>query len=68
MTTITQLDRLAKARLQIIILCPGFLEQISTNPGPASALTNLLQPGRAIVMLLGVSEESVTIQHRAGMH
>ncbi|XP_075215961.1 DBB domain-containing protein stumps isoform X2 [Lycorma delicatula] len=67
MTTMTQLDHLAKARLQIIILCPGFLEQINANPGPASVLTTLLQPGRAIVMLLGVSEDTVTIQHRAAL-
>ncbi|RZF39792.1 hypothetical protein LSTR_LSTR000440 [Laodelphax striatellus] len=44
MTALSQNEKLAKARLQIVILCPSFLDQIKNSPGPASALSTLLQP------------------------
>lgn len=67
MTALAQHDRLSKARLQIVILCPIFLEHIAQSPGPSAVLGNLLQPGRVLAMLLGVTDDSVTIQHRAAL-
>ncbi|XP_022205900.2 phosphoinositide 3-kinase adapter protein 1 isoform X2 [Nilaparvata lugens] len=67
MTALAQNEKLSKARLQIVILCPSFLDQIKKSPGPATALSTLLQPSRVFAMLLGVNDESVTIQHRAAL-
>lgn len=62
----SQHDSIFKARLQLVILCPMFLESLSSSLAPAAMLGTLLQPGHVLAMLLGVSDDSVTIQHRTG--
>lgn len=61
----SQHDSIMKARLQLVILCPSLLSSL-VAPGPAALLGSLLQPGRVLAMLLGVTDEAVTMQHRAG--
>lgn len=63
---VSQHDSIFKARLQLIVLCPVFLESLSSSLAPAAMLGTLLQPGHVLAMLLGVSDDSVTIQHRTG--
>lgn len=63
---VSQHDSIFKARLQLVVLCPVFLESLSSSLAPAAVLGTLLQPGHVLAMLLGVSDDSVTIQHRTG--
>ncbi|KAK7873874.1 hypothetical protein R5R35_005736 [Gryllus longicercus] len=58
-------EKMVRVKLQIVILCPQFLEHIYDNPAPASILTRLLQPDRVLAMLLGVEESNITEQHQA---
>nr|CAD7400142.1 unnamed protein product [Timema cristinae] len=55
-------EKMVRVKLQIVIVCPQFLEQVYQHPAPA--LGKLLQPDRVLAMLLGVEEDSVTEQHR----
>lgn len=66
MTAFIQNERLSKAHLQIVIVCPEFLKKISEQPGPASILGTLLHPARVLAMLLGVTDDMVNVQHRTG--
>lgn len=65
-TMLSKQDAIFKARLQVVILCPVFLECVSTSLSPATSLGSLLQPGHVLAMLLGVTDDAVTLQHRAG--
>ncbi|CAG2068785.1 unnamed protein product, partial [Timema podura] len=56
-------EKMVRVKLQIVIVCPQFLEQVYQHPAPA--LGKLLQPDRVLAMLLGVEEDNVTEQHRA---
>lgn len=58
-------EKMVRVKLQIVIICPQFLEHIYDNPGPAGILSRLLQPDRVLAMLLGVEESSITEQHKA---
>ncbi|XP_063243599.1 phosphoinositide 3-kinase adapter protein 1 isoform X3 [Bacillus rossius redtenbacheri] len=59
-------EKLAGAKLQIVIVCPQFLEQ-AANRGVSVALARLLRPDRVLAMLLGVSEEHFLQQHGADL-
>ncbi|XP_050293410.1 uncharacterized protein LOC126733955 isoform X2 [Anthonomus grandis grandis] len=43
-------------KLQIVVLCPTFLEFISQYPEESQKLTRLLLPDRTLVLLLGVND------------
>nr|CAD7588502.1 unnamed protein product [Timema genevievae] len=58
-------EKMVRVKLQIVIVCPQFLEQVYQHPAPA--LGKLLQPDRVLAMLLGVEEDNVTEQHRAAL-
>ncbi|KAJ8875860.1 hypothetical protein PR048_023763, partial [Dryococelus australis] len=60
-------EKMVHVKLQIVIVCPQFLEHIFQNPGPGTALGKLLQPDRVLAMLLGVSEDHILEQHRAAL-
>ncbi|XP_050293910.1 uncharacterized protein LOC126734365 isoform X2 [Anthonomus grandis grandis] len=43
-------------KLQIVVLCPTFLEFISQHPEESQKLTKLLLPDRTLALLLGVND------------
>lgn len=59
-------ERIAGVKLQLVIICPNFLEQLSLNPEPASALGKILLPDRTLALLLGVTEDDVKDEHKNG--
>ncbi|XP_054268083.1 phosphoinositide 3-kinase adapter protein 1-like isoform X2 [Macrosteles quadrilineatus] len=65
-TVASQHDSVFKARLQLVILCPVLLQCLSAAKSPG-LLGTLLQPGHVLGMLLGVTDESITLQHRAAL-
>ncbi|XP_046406145.1 uncharacterized protein LOC124171042 isoform X2 [Ischnura elegans] len=60
-------EKMAGVRLQIVIICPLFLDYLFQHPEPVSAIGRLLCPERVIAMLLGVEESSITEEHRAAL-
>lgn len=59
-------EKTAGVKLQLIIICPNFLEHISLHPEPASALGKLLLADRTLALLLGVTEEEIKDEHKNG--
>lgn len=59
-------ERTAGVKLQLVIICPNFLEQVSLNSEPANALGKLLMPDRTLALLLGVTEDDVKDEHKNG--
>ncbi|XP_044594902.1 phosphoinositide 3-kinase adapter protein 1 isoform X1 [Cotesia glomerata] len=53
-------DKISKARLQIIVVCPILLEKASNKPEQASALAKQLAPERVLAMMLGVHDGHLT--------
>ncbi|XP_071440146.1 phosphoinositide 3-kinase adapter protein 1 [Hetaerina americana] len=60
-------EKLAGVRLQVVIICPLFLDYLFQYPEPGSAIGRLLCPKRVIAMLLGVEENSINEEHRAAL-
>ncbi|XP_068081608.1 uncharacterized protein [Anabrus simplex] len=58
-------EKLVRVKLQIVILCPQFLDHVYQHPG--TILGRILQPDRVLAMLLGVEESSISEQHRAAL-
>ena len=50
------------SRLQIVIVCPVFLDALSSSPG-APILASMLQPASVLAMLLGVSQQTLDGHH-----
>lgn len=59
-------ERAFGVKLQLIVMCPSLLEQISWNPASASKLGKLIIPDRTLALLLGVSDEDLTDVHKTG--
>lgn len=59
-------ERIAGVKLQLVIICPNFLEQISLHPEQVNALGKLLIPDRTLALLLGVTEDDVKDEHKNG--
>ncbi|KAK0164870.1 hypothetical protein PV328_003439 [Microctonus aethiopoides] len=53
-------DKIAHARLQIIVVCPILLEHASSRPEQASLLARQLVPDRVLAMMLGVHDGHMT--------
>uniref|UniRef100_A0A1B6LJX6 DBB domain-containing protein n=1 Tax=Graphocephala atropunctata TaxID=36148 RepID=A0A1B6LJX6_9HEMI len=66
-TALSQHDAIFKARLQLVILCPVFLQCVEGGLTTAVRLNTLLQPGHVLAMLLGVTDDSITMQHRTAL-
>ncbi|XP_046674936.1 LOW QUALITY PROTEIN: phosphoinositide 3-kinase adapter protein 1-like, partial [Homalodisca vitripennis] len=66
-TALSQHDAIFKARLQLVILCPVFLQCVAGGLATAVRLNTLLQPGHVLAMLLGVTDDSITMQHRTAL-
>lgn len=59
-------ERCSQARLQIVLVCPIFLERILAHSGRPDSLSSLLQTNRMLALLVGVTEADITDQHKTG--
>ncbi|XP_026806381.1 phosphoinositide 3-kinase adapter protein 1 isoform X1 [Rhopalosiphum maidis] len=57
-------ERCSQARLQIVLVCPIFLERVLAHTGRSDCLSALLQTNRMLALLVGVTESDVTDQHK----
>ncbi|VVC39489.1 Hypothetical protein CINCED_3A014689 [Cinara cedri] len=57
-------ERCSQARLQIVLVCPIFLERILAHSGRSDNLSALLQTNRMLALLVGVTEADITDQHK----
>lgn len=58
-------SKITNVKLQLIIICPTFLELLEEHPEVYSTLGRLFNPDRVIAMLLGVTDESLTEVHHS---
>lgn len=65
--TQTMQDRIAKSRLQIIVVCPVLLERVTTKSEQASALARQLSPERVLAMMLGVHDGHLTENQKSSL-
>lgn len=59
-------ERCSQARLQIVLVCPVFLERVLAHSGRSDSLCALLQTNRMLALLVGVTESDLTDQHKTG--
>lgn len=59
-------ERCSQARLQIVLVCPMFLERVLAHSGRSDSLSSLLQTNRMLALLVGVTENDITDQHKTG--
>jgi len=59
-------ERCSQARLQIVLVCPMFLERVLSHSGRSDSLGALLQTNRMLALLVGVTEADITVQHKTG--
>lgn len=59
-------ERCSQARLQIVLVCPIFLERVLSHSGRSDTLSALLQTNRMLALLVGVTESDITDQHKTG--
>uniref|UniRef100_A0A2S2R4D6 Phosphoinositide 3-kinase adapter protein 1 n=1 Tax=Sipha flava TaxID=143950 RepID=A0A2S2R4D6_9HEMI len=57
-------ERCSQARLQIVLVCPIFLERVLAHSGRSDSLCALLQTNRMLALLVGVTENDLTDQHK----
>ncbi|XP_034938407.1 phosphoinositide 3-kinase adapter protein 1 isoform X2 [Chelonus insularis] len=60
-------EKISKARLQIIIVCPILLEKASSKPEQASTLAKQLTPDRVLAMMLGVHDGHLTESQKTAL-
>lgn len=60
-------QRVSSVKLNIVIVCPKFLEHVAAEPKSSAALCSLLTPDRTIAMLLGVMDEDLTEIHHTAL-
>ncbi|KAL1505425.1 hypothetical protein ABEB36_004997 [Hypothenemus hampei] len=54
-------------KLQLIVVCPGFLDFIVQHPEESANLTKLLLPDRTLALLLGVTDADLTDAHKTAL-
>lgn len=59
-------ERATNVKLQLVILCPGFLDFVSEYPEKCSEIGKLLLADRSLALLLGVSDIDLTDIHKKG--
>lgn len=59
--------RIRNSRLQIVVVCPVFLERVAERPDQAATISRQLCTERALAMMLGVQDCHVTPTHRANL-
>ncbi|XP_057338201.1 phosphoinositide 3-kinase adapter protein 1 isoform X2 [Microplitis mediator] len=60
-------EKISKARLQIIVVCPILLERASNKPEQASTLAKQLAPERVLAMMLGVHDGHLTESQKTAL-
>ncbi|XP_043271568.1 mucin-5AC isoform X2 [Venturia canescens] len=60
-------EKIGKARLQIVVVCPGLLDRVATRPEQAANLARQLSPERVLAMMLGVHDAHLTDNHRSAL-
>ncbi|KAK9693547.1 Dof, BCAP, and BANK (DBB) motif [Popillia japonica] len=58
------LEKTAAVKLQLIVICPDFLDQIAKNLNKMSCLSKLLYPNRILALLLGVTDNDIVDIHK----
>ncbi|KAI4459417.1 bank1/pik3ap1 family member [Holotrichia oblita] len=58
------LEKTAAVKLQLIVICPDFLDQIAKNLNKMSCLSKLLYPNRILALLLGVTDNDILDIHK----
>lgn len=53
-------------KLQLIVVCPSFLEFISLHPEECAILGKILLADRTLALLLGVNDEDLIEVHKNG--
>lgn len=56
-------EKIFGVKLQLLVVCPRFLEIIEENPTNSGVLGKCLRADRTIAMLLGVTDDSFTDVH-----
>ncbi|XP_066146794.1 phosphoinositide 3-kinase adapter protein 1 isoform X1 [Euwallacea fornicatus] len=51
-------------KLQLVVVCPKFLDFVAQNPTQASKLTRLLLPDRTLALLLGITDADISDVHK----
>ncbi|XP_019758359.2 phosphoinositide 3-kinase adapter protein 1 isoform X2 [Dendroctonus ponderosae] len=51
-------------KLQLVVVCPGFLDFVAQHPEESAGLAKLLLADRTLALLLGVTDDDVTEAHR----
>jgi phosphoinositide 3-kinase adaptor protein 1 len=57
-------EKATNVKLQLVVLCPGFLDFAAENPDKCSTLGKLLLADRTLALLLGVSDGDLTDLHK----
>ncbi|XP_063912859.1 phosphoinositide 3-kinase adapter protein 1 isoform X2 [Zophobas morio] len=57
-------ERATNVKLQLVVVCPSFLEFVAEHPEKCSNLGKLLLGDRTLALLLGVSDGDLTDLHR----
>ncbi|XP_015590355.1 uncharacterized protein LOC107265423 isoform X2 [Cephus cinctus] len=60
-------EKIGSARLQIVIVCPVFLERILARSGQAAILSRQFTPDKVLAMMLGVHDGHLTAAHKAAL-
>lgn len=66
--TQAMIERISTVKLQLLIVCPRFLEIVEENPMQSSMFGKCLRSDRTIAMLLGVTDDSLSEIHQAGKY
>ncbi|KAJ8675748.1 hypothetical protein QAD02_011534 [Eretmocerus hayati] len=60
--------RLRSSRLQIVVVCPMFLERVLERPEQTSSITRQLCTENVLAMMLGVQDAQLNSAHRANLN
>ncbi|XP_011499576.1 PREDICTED: phosphoinositide 3-kinase adapter protein 1 [Ceratosolen solmsi marchali] len=59
--------KIRNSRLQIIVVCPVFLERAAERPEHAATISRQLSTERVLAMMLGVQDIHLNMEHRAAL-
>nr|XP_023016223.1 uncharacterized protein LOC111505611 [Leptinotarsa decemlineata] len=56
--------KMSGVKLQLVVICPSFLEFVAEHPGECAAMGKLLLADRTLALLLGVTDNDLTEVHK----
>jgi phosphoinositide 3-kinase adaptor protein 1 len=59
--------KIRNSRLQIVVVCPVFLERAAERPEHAATISRQLNTERVLAMMLGVQDIHLNTEHRAAL-